>query len=284
MTGRPNWHLLTFGGGSVAYRGAVERLTREARRTGWFSRIDGVTDRALRDRHPRFVAAHQGLLVPGSRGYGYWIWKPFLVLEALRTVGSDVDGIVYLDSGTALNWTVQADRRMQQYYDVATAGGGLCMQMPQHPERLWTKRALLDLLDVPEEQRLQGQAISTAFLLRSDNQSMALAEEWLRVALLEGYRYLDDSTSHDHEEDPDFREHRHDQSIFSCLTKRAQLPAIPDETYWAPEWERHGHAYPIWALRSRSRTRVTDERFVAGMVRASERLQQGIRSRIRFRR
>jgi hypothetical protein len=40
---------------------------------------------------------------------------------------------------------------------------------------------------------------------------------------------------------PGFREHRHDQSIFSLLTKRYDLPAFRDPSQWGNELR---HCYP----------------------------------------
>lgn len=256
----------------MAYRGAVRRITGEARRSGWFSAVDGITDRELRASYPEFVSRHASLLVPGSRGYGYWVWKPFLVLNALRRAAPSRAGIVYCDSGCALNVTAGSCLRMGEYFAIAQEGGGLCMQMPQHPEFMWTKNGLLDHLDLPDEHRGTGQVASGAFLLTADDRSIHLAERWLDVATREAYRFVDDSLSAQDLANPNFRSHRHDQSVFSCLAKLQGIPMIPDETYWAPEWETKGRSFPIWALRSRSRTRATDDRLAARLTRGMERL------------
>lgn len=276
MTVSNGWHFLTFGGGTLGNRGAVKRLSLEARRTGWFSTIDGLNDRDLRSTYPEFFSRHENLLVPGSRGFGYWVWKPFLVLEALRHAGARTTGLVYCDSGNALNLTEQSTLRMQQYFELAVSGGGLCMQMSEHPESSWTKNELLDHLGVTREHRLQGQITSCAFLLVSNEESIAFAERWLALATADGYRFLNDARSSEDEANTMFREHRHDQSIFSCLAKTMQLPSIADETYWAPDWRRNGANYPIWALRSRSRTRHIDRRPGPRLLRFAERVHERV--------
>ena len=54
---------------------------------------------------------------------------------------------------------------------------------------------------------------------------------------------------------PEFREHRHDQSVFNMLVKSRNIGTIlKDETYWADSeggWNTHKH-YPIHAKRDRN--------------------------------
>ncbi len=66
-------------------------------------------------------------------------------------------------------------------------------------------------------------------VLRKCQHSLDVTREWLNLAT-ENYHWIDDSPSHlpNH---PDFREHRHDQSIISLLVKNRGALIIPDETY-----------------------------------------------------
>jgi hypothetical protein len=47
------------------------------------------------------------------------------------------------------------------------------------------------------------------------------------------------------------KEHRHDQSILSCLCKIYNSEKLSDETYFEPYWEVDGVKYLIWAKRNR---------------------------------
>jgi hypothetical protein len=48
---------------------------------------------------------------------------------------------------------------------------------------------------------------------------------------------------------PSFVDHRHDQSVWSCLLKSRGAHLIPDETYHAPMWSNEGASFPFWATR-----------------------------------
>lgn len=70
---QPTAALVTFGDGALRYRRAARRLDREARSSGWFVDVQRWDARRLRAELGGFVAEHEAILTPGSRGFGYWI-------------------------------------------------------------------------------------------------------------------------------------------------------------------------------------------------------------------
>ena len=99
-----------------------------------------------------------------------------------------------------------------------------------------------------QEIKDSGQRVGGIHIFQKSPQAMAFVQEWLSLAKTEAYHFLDDSPSVT-QNDPCFREHRHDQSIFSVLTKIHGAVVIPDETY--PPDEARAKAYPFLATRRR---------------------------------
>ena len=192
--------------------------------------------------HGDFVRAH-------PRGGGYWLWKPFLVQRLLATL-ADGDVLVYADAGCALD-AAKLPRFAE--YVAATAAhpsGVLAFEMP-HPQRVWTKAAAAAAVAARGPVDLDaGQVAATSFMLRASPETRRLVADW--YALCADYRLLDDSPSRTADgvalpEDPAFREHRHDQALWSLLVRQGAPLLIPDEM-WPPGAVETG---PIVAARRR---------------------------------
>jgi hypothetical protein len=261
-------HLLTFGGGKLSWREAAKRVAREARASGWFASVSYFTDRSLQKSFPQFVG-----IVPtelfAARGYGYWVWKPFLVLKMLEKL-PPLQTLLYVDAGCHLNVTPESGKRLHQYLATVRATGELLMEIRGAHEIEWTKRRVLEALAVSGDDLESDQIASGAFFLQRNEQNLALCHDWLGCARYEDFSLIDDRLGDD--ESPRLRAHRHDQSLWSCLTKRTTIARIPDETYWFPEWVEQGFAYPIWSLRHRSGTDPTQHGLIAGVARRAEAL------------
>ena len=220
--------FLTFGGPSPDYRAAVARLCGEVERLELFDRVVGCTDADLRRaENAAFWGAHGAFLesAAGARGYGYWIWKPYLIGRALAAM-RDGDVLVYLDAGCTLNAALPPAERRRRFADLVeraraeellytfySLDGG-------NEERAFNKADLLDrvgaLRDPAVTDTLQCQA--TAIALANSPRTRELARQWLALAVEDGYHLVDDSPSRLPEARA-FAEHRHDQAIFSLLVK-----------------------------------------------------------------
>lgn len=89
----------------IHYKESLMRLKRLARKTGRFDKILIYTPKDL----PEFVKASP--LFAFSRGGGYWVWKPYVVVDALSKCNLG-DIICYVDSGCYLN----KDSKEWDYY------------------------------------------------------------------------------------------------------------------------------------------------------------------------
>lgn len=243
------WKLVIFGDGSLRWRKAAKRLAREARESPQPLEIDVLDRKSLASRYPNFVNRHRLILDNAPRGFGYWIWKPFLIREALREGSSG--GVIYMDAGSTLNFANEASRqRWIDYQDEANLSDALFFQM-DHEEAKYTKPELLSRFSAPQEIRLSGQLEATHMIARAGHSSEHFFDEWYGHCGESGYRFLDDSRWEP--SGPEFVAHRHDQSILSCLVKQTGFGTVlPQETYFAPEWMEAGAGFPIWGTRLKS--------------------------------
>ena len=151
------------------------------------------------------------------RGFGYWIWKPFVVSETMKTA-SDGDIILYADgrsgaSGNKIPWLEEFIRDTN--YDVAA-------DHMTHVEQTWTAGDLLRLFDlvVDGPEGKSGQFAASYFALRVSPITREFVSNWLRT-MEDNFSLCRDEPSVS-PNSVSFIENRHDQSVFSLLLKVMQ--------------------------------------------------------------
>ena len=201
-----NIHYITFGGGSPALRGALKTRQDQARRAGFFLSITTISDIDLTNDHD-FWISHGDFIKNNPRGYGYWLWKPYIILKHLSSI-QEGDILYYADVGCEVNRLggVNLDR----YNDIIDKQDILLFEL-NHPARKWTKG---DLLSLFPDLRTRNQLVGGVIGLKACAKSRDIIESWFELCSRDGYHYLDDSPSNT-DNDEIFREHRHDQA---CLT------------------------------------------------------------------
>ena len=191
-----------------------------------------------------FWSKHGEFVVTNKRGYGYWIWKYWLVLDLLGKLPTG-SAVLYADGGCSLN--PKGVGRLEEYRALARRNGGLLLFELDHSEQMYTKidtgRRILphNKSDTWGKQRVGG-----IFMVIKSPRTVKFFNEAMRIASERGYKFIDDSPS-SVKEVPEFREHRHDQSITSMLSKQYGFEAIPDETY--PLHRCYELGFPVIAAR-----------------------------------
>lgn len=223
--------FITFG--SPDYYPALHRICQEARAFP-FDKIHGYTDLELK-QDPVFWEKHGDFILQNPKGYGFWIWKPYLILKKLEEL-QEGDILVYADSGCELN--PQGMERFLDYLDVLEMSelGILSFQM-DHLEQDFTKKAILDYF---QDDGTTGQCVGGIQLIKKTPHSMKVVREWNKHLL---YEWINDTP--DSHASP-----RHDQSIYSMVVKKYGSVRLPDETYYE-DWSNGKHI-PILAKRNRS--------------------------------
>lgn len=230
---------------------SLDRIRHEAESLDFYDEIYCWDESAL---DQQFRESFAEKLDVNVRGYGYWVWKPQAILQALRKM-DDGDLLEYADVGFRLN--PRGMWRLEQYFEIArkSASGVLGFQgkrpeyplkddgrdLPTWPDRYWVKGDLLDYFGVRENREILDTPTIQAGLLfiRKSPQSVAFVEKWLSV-FEKDFHLVDDSPSISPNLNG-FREHRHDQSVFTILGKLQGIETVSSNEFWYPQkWISQG--------------------------------------------
>lgn len=199
------------------------------------------------------------ILHKGTKGFGYYCWKSYLVYRELSRL-SDNDILFFCDAGCHLN--PRGRERFLDYIEITKADAlgvklfAVDEWINEHPitERLCTKGDVFDHFncrdceDITDSPQMAGGHI----LCRKCPRAMALLEEWLRTWQSD-ISLIDDSPSRSANL-PGFRFPRHDQSIISVLYKKSGGTPLPRyECYTRGDWEKELGNCPVWDIRDRGR-------------------------------
>jgi hypothetical protein len=194
----------------------------------------GAFDRAFiwteGDLDGDFCESYGFLLRSEVRGFGYWVWKPQVILQALELL-NEGDILVYSDSGNHLN-----PRGKQRFFDylrkVKYSETGILGFELKSREGDWTKGDLLDFYSVRGDRGVvdSGQIQAGLIIIQKRSTTANFIRKWLQPFALDA-GLVDDSPSRSPNE-PGFREHRHDQSVFSLIAKQEGVSKLSsDELY-----------------------------------------------------
>ena len=210
-------HLISFA--TATMKGAQRDLAESALAHG----VDHVASFGPELVDADFVAAHERILSGfKSRGAGYWLWKPYLILRHLQTLAPE-DRLLYLDAGVQVIHSVQPLTQLSS--DI------VLFKVHSNFVKDWTKRDCLVAMECNEKQFLDQELTNGAFqLYRNTPHAVRFLSDYLRYATRP--ECLTDEPSRTGPEAPSFREHRHDQSILTLLSLRENITRYRDPSQW----------------------------------------------------
>ena len=250
-------YFITFGGPSNDLYEAVNRITKQARQTNLFDNIKGYTDNDLKSDFV-FWNQHRDFIENNARGYGYWLWKPYLILKTLLEMNKN-DVLLYCDSGCEIN--NKATNILSTFID--NVNQTEIIYSYAHSEMNYTKRDLLVFMNMDTEiYTYSRQNAATIVLFKNTENVLNLVQEWYAIA--SKYHFIDDSSSNIPNYET-FKEHRHDQSIFSLLTKKYGFYCADFHPNWVDDFYNYAkytsitQYWPIWDARNRNGKSIVDE-------------------------
>jgi hypothetical protein len=162
-----------------------------------------------------------------KRGVGYWLWKSYFLHKIISIINS-TDILFYADSGSVFV------RRMDKIFEAVTsdkrgivgfklAGG--------HLEKHYTKRDLLIHMGMNSEKYTDTpQRMASFMCFRGTDEAKSIVSEYHQLCC--NPKLIMDDPNSDGWIEPNFVDHRHDQSIWSLLTKKHDITILPDPTQW----------------------------------------------------
>ncbi len=197
------------------YHNAKQKLINTARMCG---EVDTIHAFAPWDIDKAFYQQNKKVLQK-RRGAGYWLWKPYFIQKVLRTM-ADNEYLLYLDAGIRI---IDSIRPLINLF--ANNKPIICFELP-YIEKHWTKRDCFIALNCDSPLYADtNQRMASIHLWKKCAASLGFVDEWLRFAAQSDLITNSPSNASNY---PGFREHRHDQSIFSLLSKKYGLEAFRD--------------------------------------------------------
>ena len=182
-------------------------------------------------------------ILDSPRGAGYWAWKPYIILETLKSAEAD-DWVIYCDVGkpfrrgdpkrhgnanigNAMYTPVDALIDYAQHHNGFTPG----VWIPHYGlAHVWTKRDCFVVMDCDSAEFHNSPHVQAGYSVWSrSHASIAFLEEWLSWCC-NPTAITDDDNILGKPNSKNFRDHRHDQAILSNLvTKKGIQPFGPKE-------------------------------------------------------
>jgi len=253
-------YLLSFADSRM--QRSLDRLARQAKRTDIFDNIYMLTEH---DLPIDFKEHFKDKLIPGSKGYGYWSWKPEVMLMALDRI-QDGDCLLYIDAGCHLN--SRGKQRLLEYFKILEQEetGIVAFKAIQptednsslvydgrklfdQPNHRWIKGDLLDYFGMKNNPSVvYDQAIGAGVIfIKKCDRAIRIIKEWQQT-IWHHFNLLDDTPSVSANL-PGFIEHRHDQAIWTLLCLKNRIKTLSAYEYWYPMKNAKG-LNPDWlALR-----------------------------------
>ena len=173
-----------------------------------------------------FYKEHKDIL-DQKRGAGFWLWKPYIILDLLQKV-NDGDVVIYADSG------IEVIKALDPLIELCLEKNDVLL-FCEGGERLnkeYTKRDCFIMMDCDSEDYWNSVQCLASFHLYTRNK---LCIEFLKKWLLycQNKHILTDVENICGKDNfPEFKDHRHDQSVLSLLAHKTKKEIFRDPTQW----------------------------------------------------
>lgn len=215
-------YFITYG--DKRFRKSKKRLVSQAK----LYNFDSVKAFGFKDVSKNFILKTKPY-IEDIKGGGYWLWKPYFLHKTFKEM-SDGDVLLYLDAGCELN--IRGKKRFFEYIDIMDKNKGvLSFYLPYVNERKYTNDEVFKYFEVEPSDIIYDsfQIMAGSLLLRKNDLTKQLIDDFFNVAIQRPDLFSD--IHNDKTTRSDFIAHRHDQSIFSVLSKKFGSITIKDETY-----------------------------------------------------
>lgn len=205
---------------------AQKYCTKTAYKRGGF---DKVIEYSPDDIEKEFIEKNKETFVVGDKQIGkYGLWRPHIIYDALQKIKDD-DYLCYCDSGAyfihSINSLVDVMKKDNLYL--------MPFELPLM-EKQWTKRdVFITLYCDTQEITDSNQRMSTIMLIRKCKESMSFFKEYLDTVLAYPFLFTDRENKFGKLNYDCFIQNRHNQSVYSVLTKKYHLKGYKDPSEFA---------------------------------------------------
>jgi hypothetical protein len=194
------------------------------------ARSFGITEHLSysgKDLHTSEYYSRNKSILDETCGAGYWAWKPYFILEALKSL-SDGDVLFYADAGSLF---VQPTDPLVEICTSQRHGLVLFDARPVTNAQFVKRDCFVRMGCDSPQIWLSPMVMATVLVIRKCDASIALLQEWLSYCT-DPAIITDDPSISGMPELTQFLQHRHDQSILSVLAARDAIETYRNPTRW----------------------------------------------------
>lgn len=249
------------------------------------ARANGIVASSTSWNPEKLLTAGFGKLAPdislAERGSGFWSWKPFIILRALEDL-ADGEILLYCDAGRKYPYilldapldpfTSWMDEKMQDIMP------GILIPW-NGPMSVWTKHEAYTGTGIHDQAARQMSPIQASFSIwRNKETTREFVREWLSWCIRREL-VSDDKSKDTTAESPDFKAHRHDQSLLNlCCYKHGIKGIHIGETQ--PAYNERDPSHIAIHHFGSGKTEKALGRAIATLTRPIELTEQMLRNRI----
>ena len=202
------------------------RIAKQANEFNMFDQIFQYTEKDI----PEFIDKHKNFINTHPEGYGYYIWKPKVILDILNKLDDD-DVLVYCDAGIYLN--KNGKNRLNEYLDKLIQFDVITFSTnDKYKAKYYVKMdAIMNYYSNFNEEYSDMNAVYAGLMIiKKCTKTIHLITDWLN--LCENYNFLNISRSIHYKEADYFHGNDKDNGLFNlCLSKhKISYTIYPDET------------------------------------------------------
>jgi len=217
--------LISFAAGEKWYRS--QAFLNESAKQHKLSGVISYTDTGRSWDFPKKYAN----ILAETRGYGFWQWKPLIILDAMSKVDYG-DYILYVDSGNSiisnLDFIFDACEREDIILFDNRDGN---YNRDTHKNKEWTKRDCFVLMGCDNEKYYNAVQVDASYqVYRKTDKTLQFLEEYKMFCSNDNI--ISDLPNITKPNLPEFIDHRHDQSILSLLAAKHNIRILPEPSEW----------------------------------------------------
>jgi hypothetical protein len=247
-------HLVAFADSRL--RRSTTRIEKQAKLLNFFDFIHLLDENNL---SLEFKNHFKKILNFNTRGFGYWCWKPEIILNTIDKM-KEGDLLLYVDIGCHLNplginrlieyfWLAKDDKKGILAFQLIKPDSSNSVlkydgfPLTDHRIARFTKGDLLDFFQVRDDSRItrSQQTEATVIIIKNCKKSKEILKEW-RDIIWKHFNLVDDTPSIS-PNFPEFLEHRHDQAIWSLLCEKYNVRRISSYEFLKPKTNSDFHPY-----------------------------------------
>jgi len=230
-------YFFTYGDNN--YQTSKQRIKDEALKCGY---LDVVDIYGREDLSEDFINKTKPY-IDHPRGGGFWIWKTYLLKKTFEKMNNG-DYCVYIDAGCTIN--PMGAERFKYYLSLLddSESGIFRLKHGGTAVELFTNEKVFEYFDGSEDEELRKSDIlmGGVMIFKKNERSQKFVDRYLEIAENDPYLFSDEFN--EYKRSQKLIDHRHDQSVSSCLVRREAPDTVifQDETY-APDMEGWQHLY-----------------------------------------